>query len=142
MANLSITEAQVVASTEVGVGFSTAIAGEAIAVGEPCYRKASDSKFYRAKSSGTSEEAEVIGVAVSKATAAGQKCTVQRNKTVTVGAAASVVAGTVFVLAATAGKIAPAADLAATNKVTVIGVGATGNGITLVNWASGNAVPA
>ena len=129
MADLTITTTQVISefgSTEWGE------AGEAITIGQSVYR-AADQTWYKAQCDGTAVQSgsgSRVGIATQGASA-GQYFIVQRTGSLTLGAGAGPTVGTVYVVAATAGGIAPWADLASTNYVTVLGVGASSNRLIL-----------
>jgi hypothetical protein len=53
-----------------------------------------------------------------------------------------ITAGTIYVLSSAAGGIAPAADLGASDYVTILGVGKTATVLSVHIHASGNQVPA
>jgi hypothetical protein len=56
---------------------------------------------------------------------------VQTAGPITIGAGAAPAVGTIYCLSATAGGIAPSADLATGNRTTILGVGAATNAIVL-----------
>lgn len=127
MADLVITASQVVPSTN--ARFQTGDAGEALTAGMPAYRKTADRKWYKADADAV-DSAEAAGIVVCDA-AAGQRVFVQDDGDLVLGAAAAPVAGETYVVSATAGKIAPIADLASGDYVTHLGVGKTGNKLQL-----------
>lgn len=129
MADLSITATQVLPATS-GANFEELVAGEAIDLGEVCYKKASDSKAWRAKVL-TAAEAAAIGVAVSCAKAAEQKVVLQKSGSVTLGAGAAPAVGTPYFVSDNAGKIAVLGDLGAADYMTYLGVGESGNKLKL-----------
>lgn len=135
MANLSVTATQVLPSTTATI--KNLIAGEAMTAGQLVYKKASDNKAYLAQADGTAAEAVVLGIVVGPAVAATQRCSVQCNGTVTIGAGASVTAGAAYFLSATAGAICPVADLTTDDYVTYIGTANGSNQIVLNLHASG-----
>lgn len=116
MANLSPTAANV---KRVSGHTEQRVAGEAVTRGAPCYIKASDRKAYLGQCDSTAEEAEAYWIALNDA-AADQPVTLQKGGDLDVGAVLT--AGVIYVLSATAGKIAPASDLVSGNRLTVIGV--------------------
>lgn len=131
MADLTITAA----SVQKGVNSPiTGVAGETITAGQGVYVKASDKRLWKAQADGTAAEAEAVGVALNGG-AAGQPIAYQKTGTITIGATVAV--GTIYVVSATFGGIAPWADLAATNYVTIVGVGATTGTIALAFNATG-----
>jgi len=117
MADLTQTATSVVSGT--GAETMTKTAGETITAGAPVYVKAADGKVYLAQCDAATDD-DVYGIALNGG-AVNQPILVQRAGQINLGA--TVAAGTFYVLSAAAGKIAPAADLVATNFITVIGVG-------------------
>lgn len=112
-------------------------AGETITAGQAVYRKLADNEWYKAQADGTAEESGVgtdLGIAL-HGSADGQPLVVQTGGTITIGA--TVVAGTEYVVSATAGGIAPHADLVATNKYSRLGYATTTGVIQLVPLATG-----
>ncbi len=108
------------------------VAGEVLAAGDPYYFDATDSdKAKKADANASDATAKVRGLVVSQALAAGQRGVGQRAGSLTIGATAAIGAGAVVVLSATAGKLAPVADLAAGWRRTIIGVGKAANGLLL-----------
>lgn len=131
MADITITAANVVAST--GATTELGTAGETITAGQTVYKKASDSKFYLADVDATavganSEIDNVYGIALNGA-AASQPLSVQKSGVISIGG--TVVVGMVYVQSATAGGIAPLADLVATDYVTVLGVALTASTVDM-----------
>lgn len=142
MADLTITATSVVAPTSVQLD-KNSFAGETITAGQVVYKKSTDSKWWKAQCDGNAEESGVgvpFGIAVTGG-AAGQFIVVcTGGGTVTLGTGT---AGTLYVVAATAGGIAPISDLVSTNKLTILGWGITGGGgISLLGpYATGVAIP-
>lgn len=121
MADLSITAANVVKGTG-AVPDASKVAGETVTAGQTVYLKASDNRWWKSQADATSTEAAASGIALNGASA-GQPLVVQTAGEITIGATVAV--GGVYVVSATAGGIAPVADLASTNYLTVIGYGKT-----------------
>ncbi len=121
MADLSVTAANVLASTSAKK--VTGVAGATILAGEVLYEDPADSMKLKLAVSTSATTAKVIGIALHGATA-GQPITyVMLDDDFTPGATLSLsvaAAAGVYVLSATAGKIAPIADLVATNRLVVI----------------------
>ena len=138
MADLTITAAQVLKST--GAVVETGNAGETITQGQSVYRKAADKEIYKADANVAAAEAAAVGIALNSA-ADGQPIKFQTDGSITLGAGAAPVEGTVYVVSATAGGIAPVADLVSTNYVTTLGVGNGSNGIDMILKATGSQVP-
>ena len=141
MADLAVTAANVKIVS--GLTATAAIAGAAVTAGQPVYPDGG--KYYpaRANAAGT---ADASAIALNSA-GADQPLSITSGEFGTAGGVidigAVVAVGTIYVVsAAAAGGIAPATDLAATNRVTVIGVGVTASNIRLGWNASGVAVPA
>ena len=110
MADITITPASVVKGAGAAVR-SNFNAGEAITAGQVVYKKAADGEWYKAQNDGTAEEAGVgveLGIALHPS-ADGQPLVVQTAGLVTIGG--TLVPGTEYVVSATAGAIAPHADL-------------------------------
>lgn len=116
MADLTVTPASVVIGSGAQVGAGTA--GETILAGQPLYVKSTDGRLWKAKSSGTTEEATVAGIALHGATAA-QPIAYASDGTINIGA--TTVKTVAYVLSATAGGVCPMADLVATNKIVCLG---------------------
>ncbi|RJP54315.1 MAG: hypothetical protein C4583_03050 [Anaerolineaceae bacterium] len=127
MVDLVVTATQVLPSsgdTEKG------IAGEAITAGQAVYKRATDGYWLKAQCDGTAEEAGATncGIALVSALAANAPIVVALpGSIVTLGAGAAPAAGTIYCIAAAAGGIAPSADMATTNKVTVLAIGIGSN---------------
>jgi hypothetical protein len=121
MAELSITAASCLATGTHQKTFGQA--GETITAGMVIYKKASDSKFYKAQNDGTAEESGSgvdMGIALGAATAS-QYLVYLTSGTITIGA--TVVAGTQYYVGPTAGMIGEYSDIATggTKYVTFIG---------------------
>lgn len=121
MADLVITAANVKKGSNATLNHDY-VAGESVTAGQPVYKKASDQKLYKTQCDGTAEEASFFGIAL-HAASLDQPVVAQTSGEITIGA--TTVAGTVYVVSATAGGIAPNADLVSTNKVTLIGYAKT-----------------
>lgn len=127
-ADLAIVATDVVKGANAVVENGTA--GASITAGQTVYQDATDSNKYKlADSNNTSATATVRGIALHAATA-GQPLAVQTAGDLTITAVAT--AGKVYVNSANPGGIAPAADLAAGWKTTVIGVALTTSSLRLM----------
>lgn len=138
MADLTITASQVLEST--GPEYVTGTAGEALTAGQPVYLKDSDSRYYRADANASSETAEAVAIMLHGADA-GQPIKAQSGGTITLGAGAAPAVGTIYIVSATAGGIAPSADAATGWFITVLGVGAAANTLKLKIFISGQQKP-
>jgi hypothetical protein len=137
MSDLSITAANVV---QLSGNPTTGVAGVAMTAGQSVYQNPGSNNYLLAKSnSGTTAAQSATGIALNSA-AAGQPVTVMTSGTYTVGATVTV--GGVYVLSgATAGGIAPIADLTSGwfTQIVLVGLTATTAKLTLVS--AGVAVP-
>jgi hypothetical protein len=137
MANISITAASVLASASASK--RTYTAGATITAGQPVYF---DSAAGTVKLAGatTAPLAAVVGIAINGASA-GQPITVAATDA-DFTAGGTLVAGQIYVLSATAGSIAPVADLTTGNFRTVLGVAKSTTKLVLATVAGGVAGPA
>lgn len=118
MADITVTPASVLKGTNATT--ETGIAGEAIDAGEVVYKKAADGKFWLSDANDATVAVNAAyGIALNSA-AANQPVVVQTRGSITIGA--TITAGTIYVLSATAGGIAPAADLTTGWSRTILGV--------------------
>lgn len=137
MADLSITASNVAQATGATVD-KNYVAGETITAGQALYIKGSDGKLWKAQADGTSEEATVYGIALNGASA-DQPVAVLTGGNITIGATIAV--GTVYVVSATAGGIAPWADLVSTNRVSLLAYGASAGVLTINKVVTGVQIP-
>ncbi len=139
MADLTVTASQVQPGTT-DAQTALGVAGGTITAGEAVYLDTTVGQYKAAKSDATAT-ASVAGIALNGASS-GQPLQIQIGGTVTIGAGAAPTVGVIYVLsAATAGGIAPSTDLASTNRVSVLGVGAATNTIILKIHNSGQVKP-
>lgn len=136
MVDLVITAASVLPGTEAeGAQFEQGLAAVAVTAGQLVYKDSSN--LYRlADNNDTSDTLSVIAGVALHSCAAGQPLRVQTAGPYTVGA--TVAAGSVYVLSATPGGIAPVADLATGNRTTLVGVGSASSTtrMTLRPWST------
>ena len=136
MADVSITAANVVADE--GFGYSDGIAGVAVTAGQAVYKDANDAnKFKLADANASLAAATAVGIALHGA-AAGQPLRVMTSGTLTIGG--TVAAGLIYVVSATAGGIAPSADLTTGWYTTVLGLGISTTKISVGLTSAGVAV--
>lgn len=90
----------------------------AVTAGQVVYENSS-SKFALAQCDGTAAEAAAVGIALTSAPGADQDLVVITKGLLTMS---GLTKGTVYAVSATAGGIAPVADLVSGNYVTVLGV--------------------
>lgn len=137
MADITITPANVVPGS--GATQVQGTAGETITAGMAVYYKSSDQRWWKAQADGTAAESgngTMYGIALT-GSSAGQPIfvdTFDGTTGITIGG--TTVVGTIYCVSATAGGICPWADLASTNYVTVLGVGAPSNKILMVQNAA------
>ena len=122
---------QTVANVNSYSGASTSLvqAGEAITPGVPCYKKASDSKYYQTDANLGAEESGAAGIALSYAPAADDYFVLQTAGDIDLGGTLTV--GETYYVSATKGKIAPAADVAAGWFPVVLGIASTAAKMTM-----------
>lgn len=136
-ADITITAANVIPGA--GATYHEGTAGATITAGQPVYLDSADGKLKLADANAASADAATVkGIALQGASA-GQPLKTQTSGPITIGA--TVTQGTIYVLSATAGGIAPAADLATGHRVTVLGVATSASVLQLQITSSGVAVP-
>jgi len=135
--DLSITAASVLPSTNAVV--KTGTAGGTITAGQTLYADASDGGDLKlADADASALTAVVVGIALHGASD-GQPLSFLASGDITIGA--TVVVGEIYVLSGTAGGIAPEADLATADWVSVLGVGITTGKIRIQRANSGVQIP-
>ncbi len=140
MADLSITAANVgIQST--GATTSKVQAGESITQGNPVYLSTGDSKYYQCDADAGAANAQCAGVAMTPADADGYFIMATPSDNTTIDLGATLTIGTIYVLSGTKGAIAPSADLASGDYVTVLGVATAADKLVLKINVSGVAVP-
>ena len=122
MADLTITAANVSGLSDTTA--SKVTAGEAITAGQCVYKKASDSKYYKADAN-DSAMATATGIAISAAPAADDTFYMATAGTIDIGATVAV--GTIYIVSSTAGGVAPVSDLGSGEYTTILGYGTAAN---------------
>lgn len=135
MADLTITEANVQHAS--GASLRQEIAGVAITAGQVVYKDSSDSKVKLADATDANKD-EIYGIAANSAPGADQPITIQKQGGINLGATLTV--GEIYVLS-TGGAIAPEADLASNDYVSVLGVATTASNLKMGIINSGIQVP-
>ena len=120
MSDLTITAANVKPGSDAVTQNGTY--GETVTAGQPVYKSSTDNFYYKAECDSTTAKAAGVGIAMNSGSA-NQPATILTQGSCSIGATVAV--GTVYVVSATAGGIAPTTDLSSTNYVTVLGVGST-----------------
>jgi hypothetical protein len=135
MADLSITAANVLFTSGTKV---TGVAGAAITAGQSLYLDSATSTLKLAQSDGTAAEVDLVGVAL-HAAGSGQPVTYAgTGSTINIGATTS--KATTYVVSATAGGIAPQADLVSTNRICRVGYATATDGTFVVDIRNVGAV--
>ncbi|MEQ9027556.1 MAG: hypothetical protein RLP44_02475 [Aggregatilineales bacterium] len=137
MTALSVTPANVLK----GAGAKTfdGTAGTTITAGQAVYKDPEDGYKFKLATSANQTAARAVGIALHAATDE-QPLQVLTDGTYAPGATAA--SGTVYVVGATAGAIAPVADVSNSEYLTILGVGNADGDIDLSIFASGNITPA
>lgn len=121
MADLSVTPAQVIPSANVSAQRATA--GATIVAGDIVY-KDSNGRLQLSDADGATVAQAVTGMAVCGGAAGQPVSYVTEDDDITIGD--NCVEGEIYVLSGTAGKMCPAADLAANDKSIFLGAGKAG----------------
>jgi hypothetical protein len=116
MADLTVTAASVLWTSG---NKTSGVAGEALTAGQSVYLKASDSKIWKAQCDGTSAEAEAVGVALHAAGANQPIVYATQGSVINIGATTAKT--TTYMVSATAGGVAPQADLTSGQYITRLG---------------------
>ena len=116
MADITITAANVKAAS--GGVFADGTAGASITQGQPIYFDSTTNTLKLSDANGTGAKT-CIGVALNAAES-GQPIRYQKSGPITIGG--TLVAGTVYAVSATAGGIAPLADITTGDDVIILGV--------------------
>lgn len=137
MADITVMAANVAPST--GATYKDGIAGGTITQGQPVYEDIADAKKWKAADSNLSAAgAAAIGIAVNSASL-DQPLRIQNGGDINLGATLAV--GTIYVVSATPGGIAPASDGATGWYTTILGIAKTASILTMSLKASGVAKP-
>lgn len=128
MVDLAITPAQVLPVA--GYLSDGGRAGVAVVAGQPVYYDELQDMLFLGDANVTIATSRVVGVAL-HAAGVGQALEYMTEGILTLGAGAAPVKGTFYVLSATAGGIAPIADLAGGMWRVLLGVGSDNNTLVL-----------
>lgn len=132
MADLSITAADVIKGSQ--SGDETVVAGATIARGDACYLDSTDSNKAKLCDANAVATSAFKGIALNDA-ADEQPLTLWTSGNLGVGTVLTI--GEVYVVSATAGKIAVIADLLSGEYVTLIGVGSTTSNLQAIFHETG-----
>ena len=131
MANLSQTAADVKILSDGPIQNGTC--GEALTAGQPVYQ--SGGKWFRGINTGVALNASISRIVIVGG-AIDAPCVLALSGC-QVDLGATLVVGETYILSATLGLIAPLADLASTNRVTILGVATAVNSFAFYPLASG-----
>lgn len=135
MADLTITAANVVPTT---VTQLSGIAGATVTAGQALYLDSTVGTLKLALAAGTAAQADVVGIALHGALTGQPLVYASQGSTLNIGATTAKT--TAYVLSATAGGIAPQADLVSTNKIVYLGYATATTGAFVVNLRNTGAV--
>lgn len=137
MADITQTATSVVVGT--GAQKAEGIAGGTVAAGNPVYKDSADSdKLKAADANASTAAAAAVGIALNGG-ASGQPIEYQTSGNINLGATLAV--GTIYVVSANAGGIAPSTDLAQNWRTTVLGVATSSSILKMGLLVSGATVP-
>lgn len=136
MVDITVTAANVAQGTGAVVAHGTA--GGTITAGMALYLDSADGKLKAADCDASEAAAAVVGIALHGASN-NQPLAYQTDGRITIGGTVTV--GEIYVASGTAGGVAPEADLAQNDYVSIIGVGVTAAIIDLAIHVSGVQVP-
>jgi hypothetical protein len=128
MADLTVTPGSVLFTSGTKV---TGTAGAAVTAGQAVYSDSTTSTLKLAQADGTAAEAAVVGVALHAAGSGQPLVYAAQGSLINIGATTST--ATTYVASATAGGVAPQADLVSTNKITRIGYATAADGSFVVD---------
>ena len=133
MADITVVAADVVAGT--GASFTTGTAGATITAGQTVYLDSGTSTFKLADCDASAATATVVGIAL-HGSLSGQPLKVHTGGDITLGVT-PMTKGLIYVQSATAGGIAPSADLVGGDFTTFLGVAKTAAILTVTLNNSG-----
>jgi hypothetical protein len=116
MADLTVTAASVLWTSGTK---QTGVAGATVTAGQAVYLDSSTSTLKLAQSDGTAAEADAVGIAL-HAAGSGQPL-VYASQGALINIGATTTKATTYMVATTAGGVAPQADLVSTNKIVRLG---------------------
>ena len=132
MADVSVTAANVAPGTD--TQYADGFLGATVTAGQTVYLDTTNSTYKLADANASSTTANVAGIAMNGG-ASGQPVKVAIGGSITPGF--TVTAGAVYVLSATAGGIAPVADLASGHYPVIVGIGTSATAMKLSMFKGG-----
>lgn len=134
MADITITAANVKVESGAVIAPAPVQVGEAVTQGKVGYLDSATGKYMLAQSDGTAAQAAAAGIFVTPAATNGS-AVLAKSGPMDLGA--TLVVGTTYVVSQTAGGIAPIADVASGDFVTILGVAVAADQLTLNIVTSG-----
>jgi hypothetical protein len=128
MADLTVTAASVLWTSGTK---QTGVAGATVTAGQAVYLDSTTSTLKLAQADGTAAEADAVGVAL-HAAGSGQPL-VYASQGAVINIGATTTKATTYVVSATAGGVAPQADLISTNKIVRLGYATDAAGAFVVD---------
>jgi hypothetical protein len=128
MADLTVTAASVLWTSGTK---QTGVAGATVTAGQAVYLDSTTSTLKLAQSDGTAAEADAVGIAL-HAAGSGQPL-VYASQGAVINIGATTTKATTYVVATTAGGVAPQADLISTNKIVRLGYATDAAGAFVVD---------
>jgi hypothetical protein len=135
MADLTVTAASVLFTSGTK---NTGVAGATITAGQSLYLDSADSKLKLAQADGTAAEVAAVGIAL-HAAGANQPLTYAGSGSV-INIGATTVKTTTYVVSATAGGVAPQADLTSGHRICRLGYATATDGTFVVDIKNHGAV--
>lgn len=135
MADLTVTAGSVLFTSGTKL---TGVAGAAITAGQGLYLDSATTTLKLAFSAGTAAEADAVGIALHSA-GSGQPVTYAAHGSL-INIGATTAKTTTYVASATAGGVAPQADLVSTNKIVRLGYATATTGAFVVDIKNTGAV--
>jgi hypothetical protein len=129
MADLTVTPGNVLFTSGTKI---TGTAGAAITAGQAVYEDSTASNALKlAQADGTAAEVAAVGIALHAAGSGQPLVYAGQGSVINIGATTST--ATTYVVSATAGGVAPQADLVSTNKITRLGYATGAGGVFVVD---------
>jgi hypothetical protein len=128
MADLTVTPGSVLFTSGTKI---TGTAGAAVTAGQAVYEDSTTSTLKLAQADGTAAEVAAVGIALHAAGSGQPLVYAAQGSVINIGATTST--ATTYVVSATAGGVAPQADLVSTNKITRLGYATGAGGVFVVD---------
>jgi hypothetical protein len=128
MADLTVTAASVLWTSGTK---QTGVAGATVTAGQAVYLDSTTSTLKLAQADGTAAEADAVGVALHAAGSGQPLVYAAQGAVINIGATTT--KATTYVVSATAGGVAPQADLISTNKIVRVGYATDAAGAFVVD---------